>query len=81
MEFVAYPTTIHYQCQENAWMDKQVMLAWVNEVLVPYVAKAPDNVVPLLILDSYCCHMMGSVVQRIQELGVEVQHIPGGCTY
>ena len=24
--------------------------------------------------------MMGSVVQRIQELGVEVQHIPGGCT-
>jgi hypothetical protein len=24
--------------------------------------------------------MMGSVVQRIQELGVEVRHIPGGCT-
>jgi hypothetical protein len=23
---------------------------------------------------------MGSVIQRIQELGVEVQHIPGGCT-
>jgi hypothetical protein len=24
--------------------------------------------------------MMGSVDQRIQELGVEVKHIPGGCT-
>jgi hypothetical protein len=24
--------------------------------------------------------MMASVVQMIQELGVEVQHIPGGCT-
>jgi len=24
--------------------------------------------------------MMGSVVQRIQELGIEVRHIPGGCT-
>jgi hypothetical protein len=25
--------------------------------------------------------MMGSVVLHIQALGVEVQHIPGGCTY
>ncbi len=24
--------------------------------------------------------MMGSVVQKIQELRVEVKHIPGGCT-
>ena len=24
--------------------------------------------------------MMGLVVQRIQELGIEVRHIPGGCT-
>ena len=80
MEFDAYPTTNHYRCHENAWMDERVMLAWVDEVLVPYVATAPDNIVPLLILDSYRCHMMGSVVQRIQELGVEVQHIPGGCT-
>ncbi len=39
-----------------------------------------ETIIPLLILDSYRCHMMGSVVQRIQELGVEVRHIPGGCT-
>jgi hypothetical protein len=25
--------------------------------------------------------MMGSIVNRIQALGIEVQHIPGGCTY
>jgi hypothetical protein len=34
-------------------MDEHVMLAWVEEVLAPYVATAPDNIVPLLILDSY----------------------------
>jgi hypothetical protein len=79
-EFASYPTTNHYRCQENAWMDEAVMVAWVDEVLAPYVATAPEHVVPLLILDSYRCHMMGSIVQRIQELGVEVQHIPGGCT-
>jgi hypothetical protein len=79
-EFSSYSTTSRYRCQANAWMDEAVMVAWVDEVLALYVAMAPDNVVPLLILDSYQCHMMASVVQRIQELGVEVKHIPGGCT-
>ena len=63
--------THFYKCQENAWMDKEVMIAWVNEVLAPYVAMAPDHIVPVLILDMYQCHMMALVVQMIQELGVE----------
>jgi hypothetical protein len=58
-------------------MDEQVMLAWVNQVFALYVEMVPEHIVPLLTLDSYCCHVMGSVVQWIQELGVEVQHIPG----
>jgi hypothetical protein len=61
-------------------MDEGVMIAWVDETLTPYVANAPKHIIPLLILDSYRCHMMGLVVQRIQELGIEVRHIPGGCT-
>jgi hypothetical protein len=61
-------------------MDEHVMLAWVEEVPTPYVTTAPDDIIPLLILDSYQCHMMASVVYKIQELGVEVKHIPGGCT-
>jgi len=79
-EFSDYPRNHQYRCQDNAWMDEEVMVAWVNDVLKPYVANAPDHVIPLLILDSYRCHMMASVVTRIQDLGVEVRHIPGGCT-
>jgi hypothetical protein len=52
-------------------MDEAVMIAWVDNVLKVYVANAPDHFVPLLILDSYRCHMMASVVMRIQELGGE----------
>ncbi len=52
-EFSSYPTTNRYRCQANAWMDEAVMVAWVDEVLAPYVAMAPDDVNPLLILDSY----------------------------
>ncbi len=34
-------------------MDERVMLAWVEEVLALYVAMAPEDIIPLLILDSY----------------------------
>ena len=63
-----YQSTHFYKCQEAAWMDEAVMIAWVNKVLVPYVATAPDHVIPVLILDMYQCHMMALVVQMIQEL-------------
>ena len=49
-------------------------------MLKPYVAKALHHILPILILDMYQCHMMALVVQIIQELGVEVKHIPGRCT-
>ena len=46
-------------------------------MLKPYVLEAPDHIVPILFLDSYRCHsMMASVVGKIQELGVKVEHIP-----
>jgi hypothetical protein len=61
-------------------MAEQVILAWVEEMLAPYVTTAPEDIIPLLILDRYQCHMMASVVYKIQELGVKVKHIPGGCT-
>ena len=53
---------------------------WVDMVLKQYVDTAPEDVVPILVLDSYHCHMMNSVVNAIQDLGVQVEHIPGGCT-
>jgi transposase-like protein len=79
-EFKTYPSGIVYACQPAAWMDETAMINWVTRILKPYVESAPDGVVPLLLLDSYRCHMMGNVVKSIQEIGVEVQHIPGGCT-
>ena len=80
-EFPTFDKSMYYTCQENAWMDERVMLLWVEKVLKPYVKSAPEGIVLLLLLDSYCCHVMASVVNEIQDLRVEVEHIPGGCTY
>jgi hypothetical protein len=79
-EFVTYPDDIVYACQGNAWMDEKVMHLWIDKMLKPFIDQAPPGIVPLHLLDSYCCHMMKSTVNAIEDLGVEVEHIPGGCT-
>ncbi len=45
-EFGSYPTTNIYRCQVNAWIDKAVMLDWVDNVLALYVAMPLDHIVP-----------------------------------
>ena len=79
-EFPNYGNDMIYLCQQNAWMDEEAMIVWVDQVLRPYIETAPAGILPILFLDSYRCHMMASVVGMIQDLGVEVEHIPGGCT-
>ena len=80
-ELTSFPDRGHYLCQQKAWMDEETMNQWIDLVLVPWKnAKAP-GIVPLLILDAYHVHMMGNIVNRIQSLGIEVVHIPPGCTY
>ena len=69
-----------YACQVNVWMDEDVMHMWIQQVLRPYLSTTPDGIEPILFLDAYRCHIMAEVVQAIQDLGCEVQIIPGGCT-
>jgi hypothetical protein len=80
-EFKTYPQECIYACQQKAWMDESMMIVWINEVLIPWKNTINPTIVPLLILDAYRVHMMGSIVNRIQALGIEVQHIPGDCMY
>ena len=71
------PEGPHYAVQNKAWREK----TWVDIVFAPYVKMAPSHINHVLFLDSYCAHMMEEVVSRIQDLGVEVWHIPGGCRF
>ena len=79
-EFKDFPKESKYAVQPNAWADERVTLQWVDEVLKPYVATAPPGVVPYLLLDKYKCHHQGTVSNAIENLGVEWDIIPGGCT-
>ena len=80
-EFGTYPDHGHYGCQKKAWMDEEMMNLWIDLVLVLWKDSRKPDVVSLLILDTYHVHMMGSIVNRIQSLGIKLHHIPGGCTW
>jgi hypothetical protein len=69
-----------YYAQGKAWMSEFILHKWIDQVLAPWVATAPPGVVPYLLLDQYKCHLMKSVVNRIEDLGIEVEHIPPGAT-
>jgi transposase-like protein len=71
---------IKYAMQPKAWFDEATMLDWVDDVLKPYVATAPVGIIPIMFLDSFKVHLLGSVADAIQGLGVELEIIPPGCT-
>ncbi len=76
----SYPADAVYKCQPKACFAEDIMLEWVDDVLAPHVASAPVGIIPFLFLNSFSIHMMGSVVQKIQALRVEVKFTPPGCT-
>ena len=76
LEKTGYPVDCIYICQEQVWMDEAMMLQLVKEVLEPWSKNVPDGIVPYLLLECYKCHLMSSVAHAIQDLGIEVDHIP-----
>ena len=80
-ELGTFPEMGFYAMQCKAWMDESMMSVWIEKCLLPWKETLPPGATPLLILDSFRVHMMGSVVEKIQGIGIEVQYIPGGCTY
>jgi hypothetical protein len=62
-------------------MEEDMMNRWIDLVLIPWKESKVPDIVPIHVLYAYRVHMMGTIVNRIQSLGIEVVHIPPGCTY
>jgi hypothetical protein len=79
-EHHTYPAGSLYATQEKAWMSEALMMMWIQQILKPYVLSAPMEITPVLFLDSFGVHKMGSVHRAINDCGCEVIIIPPGCT-
>lgn len=68
-------------CQPNAYQDDENMMAYVNAVLVPHLQQRAQGAPAVLFLDSFKVHYSDAIKQRLTDLGVNLQIIPGGCTW
>ena len=80
-ELPKHPQGNIYTVQRKVWwFDKEVMLQWLDKILRPYAAMAPIGIIPILFLDSFKVHMLGTVADAIHKFGVELkflQDLPG----
>jgi hypothetical protein len=65
-----YPEGQVYTVQENALMDEQAMMKWVDDVWGPYTMDPRrDGRDTYLLQDEFSVHLMGSVNNQINKLG------------
>jgi hypothetical protein len=78
-EVPTLPAGSIYRLNKKVWFNEQIMLNWIKHVLALYVATAPPGIIPILFLDQFRVHKMGSIINAIQALGVQVEFIPASC--
>ncbi len=78
-EVPTLPAGSIYRLNKKTWFNEQIMLDWIKHVLAPYIATALPGIIPILFLDQFRVHKMGSIVNAIQALGVQVEFISASC--
>ena len=63
-----------------AYQDTQNLNQWVDDCLVPHIQQRAVGAPVILFLDKFKCHLAADFQCRMEELGVQLKHIPGSCT-
>ena len=63
--------------QKSGWFDLRVGRIWIDQILKPYVANAPQS---FLLIDHYSVHLCNEFVTEVNDLGTDVDYIPKGYT-
>ena len=61
-------------------MEGDLLLEWIDDVLVPHLQEQNPQTEVILILDDYAAHMLEAITQRLVELGITPYIVPGECT-
>ena len=64
------------QMNDRAWVNEEVMIRWIREILRPYTQRRPA----LLVMDSFSAHITSKVKAELAKINTHPAIIPGGCT-
>ena len=73
---VALPKGWVLQMKDLAWVNEEVMLRCVREILRPYTQRRPA----LLVMDSFSAHISSKVKAELAKINTHLAIILGGCT-
>jgi len=65
----------------SAWQDEENLQDWVDGVLVPHLQQNANGAPVFLFLDHFAAHLTENFRNRMTALGVQLNHIPKGCTW
>ena len=61
-------------------MDTELMLFWIDRILVPYLQEKKPQTKVVLIMDNYPVHTCEETIGKLEGIGVTPHIVPGGCT-
>ncbi|CAI7770051.1 unnamed protein product [Closterium sp. NIES-53] len=75
-------TDLVMACHQNGWMDAAGITRWLDECIKPLILPRFGRQArsEMLVLDSYCGHLMEEMKAKFAELMIVPAIIPGGCT-
>uniref|UniRef100_K7FJ66 HTH CENPB-type domain-containing protein n=1 Tax=Pelodiscus sinensis TaxID=13735 RepID=K7FJ66_PELSI len=76
---VIFPNTVHVHVHPKGWIDKALMLDWLQMVWAKQLGGLMRKR-SLIVLDAYRCHRMPSIKKRLPQDKTDLAIIPGGMT-
>jgi hypothetical protein len=77
------PPTVHTYFSKSGWVNEDIMMLWINDVLVPWVGFRLREVgqnTAALVIDTYGAHTTQRVIEYLDSIGVELIVVPKGTT-
>ena len=71
---------------QTHWSTKETMLEYIDEVLVPYIARQREQLIlsptapGLCFFDVFASHRYEDFLQRLEEHNLKYVFVPAGCT-
>ena len=71
---------VECRCQKAAWQDGELILDWIDCILVPFLQQKNPQTEVVFMWDNYKGHVAAETKAKLAELGIHPYIIPGECT-
>lgn len=71
------PPQVHSYISHKGWMNGQIMVEWMKEIVIPYLNGTPGA----LVMDDYAAHWVDEVLDLARLHQIELIRVPPTTTW